>query len=74
MLRQSDTNYIVCNSGYTSRIADRPIKKGEDYDEEGDIEFIHYTYQELVDIKNGDLSKIKKNQGKNKNYERFKKK
>ena len=70
ILKQSDTNYIVCNTDYTAEIADNPIKtfQGE-IDEMTELKFIHYTYQELIDIRNGDLSKIKKAQGVNKNFD-----
>lgn len=46
------SKYILVNTGYTARIAERAIK------DTGTVDFVHYTYQDLLDIKNGDLSKI----------------
>ena len=65
ILRQSDTKYIVCDTDYTARIADNPIKK-YDYnnnkwiDQKSEKGFIHYTYEDLLNIKAGDDTKINK--------------
>ena len=75
ILHSKDSKYIVCQTGYTARIADNPIKKFNytthewKHDKNNkNLEFIHYTLDELIEIKNGNHSLINENQGLNKNY------
>ena len=55
MVKEKDTKYSIYNSNYTAKIAEGEIYKKY---------FIHYTYEDLVKIKNGDLSLINKKQNK----------
>ncbi len=64
--------YVVCDTGYTARIAENPLKKNF-YGEESDKTFIYYTYDELLAIFNGDETQIKEGQGYNSKYEKEKK-
>lgn len=78
LLRQSQTQYVICHTSHTSIIADNPIKNAIwDYDshiykwketQESKVQFIHYTLQDLNNILLGDYTKIKDGQGINEEY------